>query len=90
MTSAQVTFEPRVGLLWSDGTLTLEPCTEEKAWQDSVLEVAKETRKSGLVTELENLEADNVNFETLVSVLEDKSGSGPKQIIRQMRQEIWG
>lgn len=89
MTSAQVSFEPKVGLLWSDGTLTLEPCTEEKAWQDSVLEVARETRKSGLVAELENLEADNVNFETLVSVLEDKSDDRTKDIIQEMRRSVF-
>ena len=90
MTSAQVTFEPKVGLLWSDGTLTLEPCTEEKAWQDSVLEVAQEAKKSGLVAELESLETDNVNFETLVSVLEGKCGPKPKAIINEMRRAVWG
>jgi hypothetical protein len=89
MTSAQVDFEPRVGLFWSDGTITREPCTETKEWQDTVLEVARETQKSGLITELENLDMDNISFESLISVLENKCESRTKTIIRELRQDVF-
>lgn len=89
-TSAQIGHVPHLCVLYNDGTSESVPFPEEKAWQDSVLEVAQETRKSGLVAELEHLESDNISFESLIGVLESKSGEKPRAIIQEMRKAVFG
>lgn len=89
-TSAQIDHVPHLCVLYNDGTSESIPFPEEKQWQDSVLEVAQEARKSGLVAELESLESDNISFEALVAVLENKSGERVKGIIRELRKAVYG
>ena len=89
-TSAQIKHIPSLCVLYNDGTSEAVPFPEEKAWQDSVTEVARETKRSGLVDELENLDIEGADFAHLLSVLEDKSGERTKKIVRELRGAIFG